>query len=72
MLSNYNDDNNLSSIGKDINKVKNTLAKNFGIVTNQFCKNFVVLPSKKFYFMCIGRDGENERFTLKIYVINKF
>ena len=34
MLSNYADDNNLFSIGKDINKVKDTLAKDIGIVTN--------------------------------------
>ena len=36
MLSNYADDNNLFSIGKDIDKVKDTLAKHFGIITNWF------------------------------------
>ena len=36
MLSNYADDNNLFSIGRDLNKVKDTLAKDFGIVTNCF------------------------------------
>ena len=69
MLSSYADDNNLFSIGKDINKVKDTLAKGFGIVTNWFHENFMVLNSKKCHFMCIGRDGENETFTLKMYVI---
>ena len=34
MLSNYDDDSNLFSIGKDINEVKDTLAKDFRIVTN--------------------------------------
>ena len=65
MLSSYADDNNLFSIGKDINKVKDTLAKGFGIVTNWFHENFMVLNSKKCHFMCIGRDGENETFTFK-------
>ena len=65
ILSNYADDNNLFCIGKDINKVKNTLAKDFGIVTNWFYENFMVLNSKKCHFMCIGRDVENETFTFK-------
>ena len=65
ILSNYADDNNLFCIGKDINKVKNTLAKDFGIVTNWFYENFMVLNSKKYHFMCIGRDVENETFTFK-------
>ena len=65
MLSSYADDNNLFSIGKDINKVKDTLAKGFGIVTNWFHENFMVLDSKKCHFMCIGKDGENETFTFK-------
>ena len=43
MLSNYDDDNNLFSIGKDINEVKDTLAKDFRIVTNWFYENFMVL-----------------------------
>ena len=38
MLNNYADDNNLFSIGKDINKVKDTLPKDVGIVTNWFYK----------------------------------
>ena len=63
MVSNSTDDNNLFSIGKDINKVKNILAKDFQIVTNWFYKNFMVLSSKKCHFMSIGRDGENETFT---------
>ena len=61
----YADDNNLPGIEKDINKVKNTLAKDFGIVTNWFYENFMVLTSIKYHFMCIGRDGEHETFTFK-------
>ena len=63
MLSNYADDNNLFSTGRDLNKV--TLAKDFGIVTNWFYENFMVLNSKKCHFMCIGKDGKNETFTFK-------
>ena len=65
MLINYNDDDNLFSIGKDINKVKDTLAKDFEIVSNSFYENFMVLNSKKCYFICIGRVVENETFTSK-------
>ena len=36
MLSNYADDDNLFSIGKDINKVKDALAKDLVTVTNWF------------------------------------
>ena len=32
----YADDNNRFSIGEDINKVKDTFAKDFGILTNWF------------------------------------
>ena len=69
MLINYNDDDNLFSIGKDINKVKDTLAKDFEIVSNSFYENFMVLNSKKCYFICIGRVVENETLLLNIYVI---
>ena len=55
MLSNY--DNNLFSIGKNINKVKDTLAKDFGIVTNWFYENFMVLK-KKCHFMYWQRRGK--------------
>ena len=50
MLSNYTDENNLFIIRKDINKVKDALTKDFGIVTNWFYENFMVLNSKKMLF----------------------
>ena len=65
MLRNYTDNNNQFSIGKDINKVKDTLAKIFEIITYWFYKDFMVLKSKKRHFMCISRDTENEAFTFK-------
>ena len=56
ILGNYADGNNLFNIGEDINKVKDTLAKDFVIVTNWFFENFMALNSKKCHFMCTGRD----------------
>ena len=53
------------SIGRDLNKVKDTLAKDFGRITNWFYENFMVLNSKKCHFMCIGKDEKNETFTFK-------
>ena len=53
------------SMEKCINKVKDTLDKDFRIVANWFYEKFMVLSSKKCHFMCIGRDGENETFTFK-------
>ena len=53
------------SIGRDLNKVKDTLAEDFGRVTNWFYENFMVLNSKKCHFMCIGKDEKNETFTFK-------
>ena len=58
MLSNYADDNNLFSVRKDINKIKETLAKYLGLVTNWFYENFMVLNSKKCNFMYWQRQGK--------------
>ena len=37
----YADDNNQFSIGEDIDEVKDTLAKDFGILTNWFYENLM-------------------------------
>ena len=50
---------------KDINKVKNILAKDFGVVTNWFYGNIMVLNSKKCHFMCVDKNERNETFILK-------
>ena len=63
MLINCEDDDNLFSIGKDINR--DTLAKDFEIVSNSFYENLTVLNSEKCYFLYTGRDVENETFTFK-------
>ena len=46
-LSNYADDNNLSSIGKNKHQVKTFLSLNFKIKNNWFYENFMVLNPEK-------------------------
>ena len=50
MLSDYAGDNNLSIIEKDFNKIKDSLAKDFGIVTNWFYENLMVIKFLKMSF----------------------
>ena len=64
-LSNYAGNNNRFSIRKDITKVKDTLAKDSGIVTNWLYENFMVFNSKKCHFVRISTNGTNETFTFK-------
>ena len=61
-LSNYADDNNLYSIGKDRDIIKNLLRKDFRALTEWFFKNYMVLNQKKCHYMCIGRNTENDKF----------
>ena len=54
-LSNYADDNNLYSIGKDCDIIKNLLRKDFMALAKWFFENYMVLNQKKCYYMCIGK-----------------
>ena len=45
-LSNYADDNNLYSIGKDCDIIKNLLRKDFSALTEWFFENYMVLTPK--------------------------
>ena len=45
-LSNYADDNNLYSIGKDRNIIKNLLRKDFRVLTEWFFENYILENSK--------------------------
>ena len=60
----YADNNNLFSIGKDI-------VKDFGTATNWFHENFMVLNSKKYHFICIGKTGKTFTFKDVCYEISK-
>ena len=54
-LSNYADDNNLYSIGKDCDLIQNLLRKYFMALTKWFFENYMVLNQKKCHYMCIGK-----------------
>ena len=54
-LSDYADDNNLFSIGKNKDQVKTFLSSDFKIINNWFYENFMVLNPEKSHFMCIGQ-----------------
>ena len=73
MLSNLADNNNLFSIGKNIGKVKDTLAKDFGIVTNWLYVNVKALDSKKSFqilknvILCVlAKAGKIKHLILKM------
>ena len=61
-LSNYADDNNLYSIEKDRDTIKNLLRKDFRVLTRWFFENYMVLNQKKCHCMCIGLNTENDMF----------
>ena len=46
LLSNYADDNNLYSLGKDLDVIKNMIIKDFRALTEWFSKNFLILNQK--------------------------
>ena len=54
-LSNYTDDNNLLSIGKNEDQIKNFVSLDFKIINNGFYENFMVSNAEKSPFLCIGR-----------------
>ena len=55
-LSNYADDNNLFSMGKNKDEIKNILSSDFRVVNDWFYENFMVLNPEKSYFICLGKD----------------
>ena len=59
-LSIFADDNNLYSIGKELNIIKEKLRKVFKVVTDWFFENYMSLNPTKCYFMCLK---ENDTFN---------
>ena len=55
-LSNYADDNNLFSMGKNKDEIKNILSSDFRVVNDWFYENFIVLNPERGHFMCLGKD----------------
>ena len=62
-LSNCDDDNNLFSMGKNKDEIKNILSSDFRVVNDWFYENFMVLNPEKSHFMCLGK-GIDETKTL--------
>ena len=65
-LSNYANDNNLFSLGKNKDQVKTFLSSDFKIINNCFYENVMVLNPEKSHFMCIGEkhdDAETLNFN---------
>ena len=63
-LSDYADDNNLYSIGKGRDIIKNLLRKDFMALTEWFFKNYMISNQKRCHYMCIGRNTKNDKFEL--------
>ena len=55
-LSNYADDNNLFSLGKNKDGIKNIFSSDVIVVNDWFYENFMVLNPEKSLLMCLGKD----------------
>ena len=62
-LSNYTDDNNLYSIGKELNMIKEKLRKDFKVVTDWFIEDYTSLNPTKCHYICLGKNKENDTFN---------
>ena len=62
-LSNFADDNNLYSIGKDVDLIKGMLHKDFMAVTEWFYDNYMVLNPRKCHYMCLEKNSNNDKFV---------
>ena len=67
-LSNYADDNNLYSIGKELNIIKEKLQKDFEVVTDWFFETYMSLYSTKYHYTCLGKNKENDIY-LEIHLL---
>ena len=63
ILSNYADNNNLYSTGKELNIIKEKLRKDFKVVTDWFFENCICLNPTKCHYMCLGKNKENDIFN---------
>ena len=62
-LSNYADDNNLYSTGKELNIIKEKLRKDFKVETDWFLKRYMSLNPTKCHYMCLGENKKNDIIT---------
>ena len=69
-LSNYADDNTLYAFGYNLEEIKNTLRFDFDLVSKLFEENYMVLNADKCYFMCYGKNTENQTFIFNNLIFN--
>ena len=55
-LSNYADDNNLFSMGKNRDEINNIFFSDLRLVNERFYENSMVLNPPKSYFICLGKN----------------
>ena len=64
-LSNYADDNNLCSIGKELDIIKEKLWKDFKLVTGWFFESYMSLNLPQCHYICLGKNKENDTFNFE-------
>ena len=69
-LSNHADDNTLYTFGYNLEEIKNILRFDFDLVLKWFEENYGVLNADKYYFMCLGKDKENEASIFNNFIFN--
>ena len=62
-LSNYADGNNVFSMGKNRDKIKNIVFSDLRLVNDRFYGNFMVLNPEKIHFISIGKNIETLSFN---------
>ena len=69
-LSNYADDNNLCSIGKELDIITEKLRKGFEVVIIWFFENCMILNSTKCRYMSLGENKERDTFEFENISLN--
>ena len=61
-LSNYADDNTLYTFRDNLKTIKDNLRSSFDTAHQWFYENYMVLNARKYHFMCLGNNTENNTF----------
>ena len=62
-LSNYAHNNNLYSIGKELDIIKEKPRKDFKVVTDWFFEKYVSLNPTKCHYICLCKNKEKDAFN---------
>ena len=69
-LINYADDNTITTEESNEIKIKNILRFGFDLISKWFEKNYMFLRVDKSYFICFGKNAENEKFIFNNFIFN--